>query len=113
VKNIPEFFRQRLQALNIDVIGIGGVHAYIGRTLNSYGLNYNRRDLTTLADLLINKTDQDLGSGPYASTAVSDVLYILGIMEFLGIKAVQNVMVNNATGVLITPSYWTAVRLHR
>jgi len=89
-----------------DVYGIGGVHFYSIRNQLGPVTTYESSQLEKAFQERLGKNDEALG-GQYASTDVSNLLLVRGIMDGLGIRKVSPIKINMTDGILINPAYWT------
>lgn len=102
--DVPVEWRTLLQDPQAEVIGIGGVHAYSikGQVGTS---EYDVQTLSDTLDQRLNLTDAKIG-GNFASTEVSNLILVKGVMKTLGIQKVRAVKVNLTDGALVYPEFW-------
>lgn len=106
---IEKVLDHRLQSQT--VYGIGGVHYYsIAKTIDLK--SFGPQDLTKYIEKNMLKTDTQLEGGPYASTALSNLLLVEGLMHALKISKVTALKVNLTEGLVASPQYWKLQRIH-
>jgi len=100
---VPRTITRRLTAPPpVQVLGIGGVHAYsIAGQVGAGARPYDRREVAASFARRRRMDDKALDS-PYASTEVTNLALVLGFMQALGIDRVRPLRVNLADGLLVT-----------
>ncbi len=107
-QKVPSSIRSRLRNMNDPVIGIGGVHVYSirpqipGKKTEPYPRSGVQQTLMRRAPL----SDDEIG-GDYASTEVTNLALVSGMMEALEIDRVRVADVNLTDGLLLADQFWT------
>lgn len=102
--NVPVEWRTFLQDTKTEVIGIGGVHYYSVRQQVAAD-QYDRALLSSTLEKRLGLSDQEVG-GEYASTDVSNLILLDGVMDALGIEKVRAIKVDLSDGSLVYPEFW-------
>lgn len=90
---------------NKNVIGIGGVHYYaVSKAINKP--KFDSESLQAQIQMRLNMSNEQLGGGKYANTALSNMILVYGIMKELGISAVTAKKVNLTEGLVLDPKFW-------
>lgn len=88
------------------VLGIGGVHSKaIKNSIKK--ATYTAKDL--FRDIYANKlykTDEELGSGQYVRSAVTNLILVEGFMRELNINQVEALDVNLTEGLAVSEKFW-------
>lgn len=102
--DLPVEWSSFLQSPKTEVLGIGGVHYYSVR--GQVGADvYDRTLVSSTADKRLGLNDLEVG-GEYASTDVSNLILMSGVMEALGIEKVRAIKVDISDGSLVYPDFW-------
>jgi exopolyphosphatase/guanosine-5'-triphosphate,3'-diphosphate pyrophosphatase len=87
------------------VIGIGGVHYYaVSQAINAP--TYTVQGLEKAIKTRLNKSNQELGGGKYANTALSNIILVKEMMESMGIPTITAVKVNLTEGLVLSEANW-------
>ncbi len=87
------------------VIGIGGLHYYsIRGQIDNKTSVYTKNEVSKTLAKRLNLTDEEIG-GPFASTEVSNLIYVLAFMNNLNIDEVHTYKTNLADGLLISEKF--------
>ncbi len=99
---LPEPLSVQLKRPQICVVGIGAF-SYLDAPLEDdcYQLSHLKSALNGLVD----KTDEELGEGPYVGNFLTDLCLVIGYMEALGIETIRSVDVDLTDGLLLLPRY--------
>lgn len=98
--------KQKIVQPSSVVVGIGNVHgSSIANQLKKQ--SFTRQDLAKLLKVRAGLSDAQIESKNFADTEISNIAYVLGAMEALGIREVQIVGTNINYGTLVNPAYWT------
>lgn len=102
-KKIPKVIKEAMLNPHYKMIGIGGVHN--NSMKDQLKFKDNQYTIETLEKSLkerIGLTDKEVG-GDYFDTDISNLLYVYGMMGYLGIKKVETVKVTMAEAVILHP----------
>lgn len=104
-RNVDCYIRTRLQQMDTHVIAVGSLFRFgIQEVVNSPTVTP-----TTLQDKIFAMKDKDdmaLGNTPFSSIALTNSIYVYGMMHALGINPVTIVDINNADGALLYTPFW-------
>jgi exopolyphosphatase/guanosine-5'-triphosphate,3'-diphosphate pyrophosphatase len=103
--NIPLPIKRILSQPDATVLGLGGVHYYSIRTQTGAENFYTPEMVYETLMRRANLTDNQIG-GPYASTEITNLALVYGIMKTMNIQNVIPVKVNLAHGLLLNPDCW-------
>jgi len=77
---VSRVMRAKIKAEQGNVVGIGSLHTQgVQARVNSLVQYYTRDELEAAVQKLAGKNDAELGGGPYAASAVTDLILVLGI----------------------------------
>ncbi|MCB0392970.1 MAG: hypothetical protein KDD25_00330 [Bdellovibrionales bacterium] len=105
VKDAPEEIRKAIKENPEQIYGIGGVHYYSIRGQTKTQTEYSSDDVQKAVQAQSGKSDQQVG-GEYASTDVTNLILVQGMMEALGISKVKLAKVNMTDGALVYSAIW-------
>ena len=103
-KEIPPAARAAIRQADA-VAGIGGVHGQSIRNQTGKQDGYTPSDLHAALSERVGWTDARIGH-PYASTDITNLIFVLAYMEELGIEKIIPLRVNLADGVLVNEAFW-------
>ena len=102
-KKIPKVIKEAMLNPHYKIIGIGGVHNNSMKDQIKFKEGfYTFEMLEKTTRERLGLTDQEVG-GDYASTDVSNLLYVYGMMGYLGVKKVETAKVSMAEAVILHP----------
>lgn len=104
-RNVDCYVRARLQQMDTHVIAVGslfrfGIQELVGSP------TVTQKTLKEKIYALKDKDDAALGNNPFSSIAVTNGIYVYGMMKALGINPVSIVDINNADGALLYAPFW-------
>ncbi len=106
-QNVPSSIQSILQRMDGPVVGIGGVHVYSIRPQVA-GEDAETYSRPGVVDALIQRalmTDDEIG-GEYASTEVTNLALVGGMMTGLQIDQIRVVSVSLTDGLLLADDFW-------
>ncbi len=118
VKSRNNWIGERANTTGVTVRGIGGSHNGALAILKASGLQnatgYSQEDLKTLLNDLLRSGDDAIrnkykADEDFISSTATNILYIYTCMKVFNINRVEVVDVDNALGMLPTPTYWKTV----
>jgi len=104
--------RKKITAEKGEVVGLGSVHVLnVQVRVNPLAQFYTRAELAQTVLALADKNDAALGGGAYASSALTDLILVLGYMDTLHIDKVNTRAINLTDGLLISaiPPYFLSM----
>ncbi len=113
---IPPGLRERLRALQNEVIGIGGVHYFSNCELmvrfSEDGCSFTHEELRGQARRHAHLTDRELveaglsASIEFAPFGISGAALTVGVMNAVNIEQVRTIEVDMSDGILVDPDFW-------
>lgn len=102
---VETFMKDKIADKKTHVIAVGSLFQYGIANL----VGQNTVWPAQLQDKVLGlngKTDAELGKGPFTSVAVSNAIYVLGLMHALNINPVIIKEINNTDGALTYAPFW-------
>ena len=83
-KDIDKIFKDKIQQPSTQVVGVGNILGIqVPQMLQSE--TATRDQMISAVANLVNKSDEDVGGGPFANVYVTNSILVLGFMEGLNI----------------------------
>lgn len=99
-RSLPQHLKTKLSTEGVQVLGIGGVHFYSLRNQTSTKEAYTQEDLKRAIQQRTGWTDEQLSS-PYATTELTNLILVYGLMKELGITEVRPIKANLTDALLV------------